>query len=55
MTVKTVKELINVLKDYPQDMRVASACLPFDDLEVSLHHYESDNYKVEEFDFLAID
>ncbi|MDT4370680.1 hypothetical protein RO865_18060 [Blautia faecis] len=55
MTVKTVKELIDVLKNYPQNMRVASACLPFDDLEVNLRHYESDNYKVEEFDFIAID
>ena len=55
MTVKTVKELIDVLKDYPQNMRVASACLPFDDLKVNLRHYESDNYKVEEFDFIAID
>lgn len=24
-------------------------------LEVNLRHYESDNYKVEEFDFIAID
>lgn len=55
MTVKTVKELIDALKDYPQNMRVASACLQFDDLEVNLRHYESDNYKVEEFDFIAID
>ena len=55
MTVRTVKELIDALKDYPQNMCVASVCFPFDGLEISLHHYESDNYKVEEFDFVAID
>ena len=51
----TVSELIDKLKDYPKDMRVASLGLPHDDLEIRIVHYESDNPKMEEFDFVAIE
>ena len=51
----TVKELINNLKQYPSDMCVAVTGLPFDDIELNIRHFESDNPKIDEFDYLSLD
>lgn len=51
----TVKELINNLKQYPSDIRVSVTGLPFDDIELNIRHFESDNPKIDEFDYLSLD
>lgn len=51
----TVAELIEKLKEYPPDMRIATDAFPFDDVELKICRYESDKIKPEdEFDYVAI-
>ena len=50
----TVQDLIIELQKYPMDARVATPGMPFDDIEVSIRHFEDDP-RIEEFDYVAID
>ena len=50
----TVKDLINELQKYPMEARVATLGMPFDDIEVSIRHFEDDP-RIEEFDYVSID
>ena len=51
----TVAELINELKQYSPDMRVAVIDFPCDDIELNVRHFESDNPRIDEFDYLSLD
>lgn len=50
----TVKELIEKLKEYPEDMQVATDYDWGFDIEVTVRHADSENPKVEEFDYVSI-
>lgn len=50
----TVQDLINELQKYPMDARVGTMGMPFDDIEISIRHFEGDP-RIEEFDYVSID
>ena len=50
----TVQDLINELQKYPMEARVATPGMPFEDIEVSIRHFEDDP-RIEEFDYVSID
>ena len=51
----TVQDLINELQKYPMEARVGTIGMPFDDIEVSIRHFESENPKVDDFDYVSLD
>ena len=51
----TVQDLIKELQKYPMEARVAVIGLPFDDIEINIRHFDSDNPKVEEFYYVSLD
>ena len=51
----TVQDLINELQKYPMEARVDTIGFPFEDIEITIRHFESDNPKLEEFDYVSLD
>ena len=51
----TVQDLINELQKYPMEARVAVTGMPFDDIEINIRHFDSENPKLEEFDYVSLD
>lgn len=52
----TVKDLINALKKYPQDMPVAVWSDPHDEIEIEIRTWTHDNYPYDkpDIDYVAI-
>ena len=50
----TVKELIDKLKEFPEDMPVAIDYLPHSDIEININSYESEDNKSVEYVNLMI-
>ncbi len=47
----TVQELIDRLKEFPSDMRVATESFPFDDIEIRITRYEYEKHSMKDKDF----
>lgn len=54
--MSTVKDLINILKEYPQDMPVAVWSDPHDEIEVEIKKWTHNNYPYDkpDIDYVAI-
>lgn len=54
--LSTVKDLINILKEFPQDMPVAVWSDPHDEIEVEIKKWTHNNYPYDkpDIDYVAI-
>lgn len=50
----TVEDLVNELLKCPMCAYIAVGCNLFDDIEISIRHFESDKI-IEEFDYISLD